>query len=354
VLGRQALSGVRASGASDRSEVVTLEVDDLTKVFQRRGSVSVTAVDHVSLRVGTGESLGLVGESGSGKTTLARCILRLVEPDSGSVVFKGMDVTTLAADELRRHRRHMQMVFQDPYDSLNPRWTVHTTLEEPLRLHTRLDAAQRRKRVAELLELVRLDARFADRRPHELSGGQQQRVGIARALATQPELLMLDEPTSALDSVARVQILDLLNRLRKELGLTYVFISHDLALVRAVCDRVAVMYLGQLVEAGPSAEVYAAPIHPYTRALLSGVLELFPGEAKRRYRLRDETVPAVSSFTGCRLHERCPDEDPGCVRTRPVMKEVIAGHFVACHAGPDEEEHADRRRWASLPLDHRT
>jgi oligopeptide/dipeptide ABC transporter ATP-binding protein len=297
--------------------------------------------------VRTGESLGLVGESGSGKTTLARCVLRLVEPDSGSVVFHGVDVTALEGDKLRRHRRHMQMVFQDPYDSLNPRWTVHKTLEEPLRLHTQLDGGQRRTRIDELLDLVRLDARFAGRYPHELSGGQQQRVGIARALATQPELLLLDEPTSALDSVSRVQILSLLNRLRDELGLTYVFISHDLASVRAVCDQMAVMYLGQLVEAGSSREISDSPAHPYTRALLSGVLKLFPGDAKRRYRLRDEDLPEPASFTGCRLFQRCPTGDQECEEGRPVMTEISAGHFVACHTEPGDED--DARRGAAQP-----
>jgi oligopeptide/dipeptide ABC transporter ATP-binding protein len=325
----------------------SLEVEEVTMIFRQRGAPDVLAVDHASFNVEPGGSIGLVGESGSGKTTLARCILRLIEPTSGSVRFRGVDVTALDAQRLRSFRRHMQMVFQNPYDSLNPRWPVRKVLDEPLRLHTELSEPQRRERARELLDHVRLDGSFLGRYPHEMSGGEQQRVGVARALATSPDLLVLDEPTSALDSLTRVELLGLLNRLRGELGLTYVFISHDLASVRAVSDHMAVMYLGRLVEEGPAAEVFAEPYHPYTRTLLSGVLSLDPGSRRRRLRLSEELVLALPSLSGCRLMPRCERGDERCTEAPPVMREVSPGRRVACFSEETGDEHTDH---TSLPI----
>jgi oligopeptide transport system ATP-binding protein len=318
-------------GASSSGRRPVVEVRGLTKHFRsRRANEIVRAVDDVSFTVRGGESLGIVGESGSGKTTLARCITRLTRPTAGQVLLHGDDLASLSRREIRRLRSQVQMVFQDPFGSLNPRWTVGTTLEEPLSLNTELPAAERGDRIQELMSLVRLDPALLGRYPHQLSGGQQQRAGIARALATRPTLLVLDEPTSALDMLARRGILDLIAGLRRDLGLTCLFISHDLSAVRAVCDRIAVMYLGRVVEDGPADRVLRHPQHPYTRALISAELEPRVEGRRRRAKLRGEPPSPVSPPAGCRLHPRCPVAVPECALTEQRLDAVAEDHTVAC------------------------
>jgi oligopeptide/dipeptide ABC transporter ATP-binding protein len=308
-----------------------VEVRHLSKHFRnRRGNETIRAVDDVSFTIRDGECLGVVGESGSGKTTLARCIARLIKPTAGEVLLQGQDLASLSRREMRRLRSKVQVVFQDPYGSLNPRWTVGTTVEEPMVLNTELTADARRTRIQELLSLVRLDPGLAGRYPHQLSGGQQQRVGIARALATNPDLLLLDEPTSALDMLARRGILDLIGTLRRDLGLTCLFISHDLSAVRAVSDRIAVMYLGRVVEDGPADRVLQHPQHPYTRALLSAELEPRVESRRERAKLRGEPPSPMSPPPGCRLHPRCPIAVAECAHTDQQLDAVAEDHRVAC------------------------
>jgi oligopeptide/dipeptide ABC transporter ATP-binding protein len=271
-----------------------------------------------------------VGESGSGKTTLARCLVRLINPTSGRVQFQGTDVTSASGAELRRLRQGFQIIFQDPYDALDPRWRINRSIEEPLRLLTNLRPTERHERVQELLTLVRLGSKLGERYPHQLSGGQQQRAGIARALATSPSLVVLDEPTSALDALVRVQILELLNALRRELHLTYVYISHDIGSVRRVCDRIAVMYLGRIVEDGPTQKVISDPQHPYTKALMSAVLEPRMDTRRTRNRLEGEIPSATRMPSGCVLHTRCPVAVEDCAVTEQRLIEVHTGHRVAC------------------------
>ena len=313
-----------------------LVVDDLHMHFPLRSIIPwraprvVRAVDGVSLRVAAGETLGLVGESGCGKSTLARCVLRLVEPTRGRVVLDDQDLTALPEEALRRRRRDIQMVFQDPTASLNPRLSVAATVEEPLTLHTPLTGAARRGRVDEVLEEVGLGAGLRDRYPHQLSGGQRQRVNIARAIATHPRLVVLDEPTSALDVSLRARVILLLAELKRRLGMTYLFISHDLSTVRYLCDRVAVMYLGVLVEEAPAAELFAHAAHPYTRALLSCIPVPDPDVAPVRLTLGGEVPSPIDIPTGCRLRGRCPLAQPVCAEPVPV-REIAPGHTVACH-----------------------
>jgi oligopeptide/dipeptide ABC transporter ATP-binding protein len=290
----------------------------------------VRAVDGVTLDVATGETLGLVGESGCGKSTLARCVLRLIEPTGGRVLFDGVDLTALDAEELRRRRRDVQMVFQDPTASLNPRLSVAATVDEPLRLHTDLSPPARRARVDEVLEEVGLGAILRDRYPHQLSGGQRQRVNIARAIATRPRFVVLDEPTSALDVSLRARVILLLDELKRQLGMTYLFISHDLSTVRYLCDRVAVMYLGAIVEQAPAAALFDRPAHPYTRALLSCIPVPDPDVTQERLTLAGEVPSPIDIPAGCRLRGRCPLAQPVCAEPVPV-REVAPGHTVACH-----------------------
>ena len=295
-----------------------------------RAPRAVRAVDGVSFAVAPGETLGLVGESGCGKSTVARSILRLVEPTAGRVTFGDVELTALSAEPLRRQRRDLQMVFQDPTASLNPRLSVGRTVQEPLQRHTALGASVRRARVAEVLAQVGLGSELTDRYPHELSGGQRQRVNIARAIATRPRFVVLDEPTSALDVSLRARAILLLDQLRATLGMTYLFISHDLASVKYLAHRVVVMYLGTIVEEAPTAELFARPLHPYTQALLSAVPVPDPDVRRVRIGLAGEVPSPIDIAGGCRLRGRCPLAQPVCAE--PVtLREVAPAHRVACH-----------------------
>jgi oligopeptide/dipeptide ABC transporter ATP-binding protein len=314
-----------------------LEVDGLVKHFVAARSVfgrptaHVRAVDGVSFAVEAGKTLALVGESGCGKSTVSRLVLRLIEPDAGSVRFEGRDLLALDADQLRSFRRDAQIIFQDPYASLNPRMTVSQILTEPLALHDLVPAARRRERVEELLRLVGLEPRFARRYPHEFSGGQRQRIAIARALAVEPKLVICDEPVSALDVSIRSQILNLLRDLQDRLGLAYIFVSHDLAVVKHIADRVAVMNLGVIVETADAQALFASPRHPYSRALLSAIPLPKPQAKRSRIVLQGEMPSALDPPAGCRFHTRCPYVIDRCRIEVPQLLADEAGHATACH-----------------------
>ena len=319
-----------------------LAVEHLQKYFPvRRGvlqrvAAHVRAVDDVSFSIGSGKTLGLVGESGCGKSTAGRTLLRLYQPDAGRVVFDGQDVTNLRGRALRALRREMQIVFQDPASSLNPRMTVQTIIEEGLVIHGIGNRVSRRAKADELMDLVGLDRTYLNRYPHEFSGGQRQRISIARALALEPKLIVLDEPISALDVSIQSQIVNLLTRLKTQLGLTYLFISHDLLMVRYISDAVAVMYLGQIVEHGGDDQIYTNPLHPYTLALLSAVPKMIPGRRRDRIVLRGDVPSADKVPTGCRFHPRCPIAMDVCREKMPDLLRIggegTAIHTVRCHA----------------------
>ncbi|MCZ2128431.1 MAG: dipeptide ABC transporter ATP-binding protein [Anaerolineales bacterium] len=301
-------------------------------IFQRQVG-AVHAVDGVDFEVYRGETLGLVGESGCGKSTTGRAILQLYKPTEGQVHFEGVDLVKLRGEEMRKMRRKMQMVFQDPYASLNPRMTVEQIVSEPLVVHNVLSGKELQERVKELLELVGLNPAFATRYPHEFSGGQRQRVGVARAIALNPSFIICDEPISALDVSIQAQVVNLLEELQEKFNLTYLFIAHDLSMVRHISKRVAVMYLGVVMELAPRDELYDHPLHPYTQALLSAVPIPDPvADAERSRTILEGDVPSpVNPPSGCRFRTRCPIAQEICAQERPVFREMKPGHFVACH-----------------------
>jgi peptide/nickel transport system ATP-binding protein len=314
-----------------------IEVRNLTKYFQAgaglfvAGEGVVKAVDGVSFNIRRGETFGLVGESGCGKSTIGRCILRLIEPTSGKVNFLGQDLLSLGSDSLRRLRRDMQIIFQDPYSSLNPRMTVGQIIGEPLLIHNSGDERKsRHDRVAELLRLVGLEPEHARRYPHEFSGGQRQRIGIARALALKPRFIVCDEPVSALDVSVQAQVVNLLQDLQEQLGLTYLFISHGLSVVQHISTRVGIMYLGKLVEIASSDEIFHNPLHPYTQALLSAIPIPEPDHRRERVPLSGEIPTALNPPSGCNFRTRCPIVEPRCAEQSPQLVEVAPEHFVSC------------------------
>jgi oligopeptide/dipeptide ABC transporter ATP-binding protein len=335
-----AAAPAKADAADEVSEAL-VEVEELTVAFpgrrsiaellRGRPSVTVRAVDGVSFTVRRHETLGLVGESGSGKTTLGRALLRLYEPSGGRIRFAGQDLAALKGSELQALRRHMQMVFQDPHSSLNPRYAVRETLAEVLRFHHICPPDEIAAEVARLLDLVGLSTELAERQPRALSGGQRQRVGLARALAVRPDLLVLDEPVAALDVSIQAQILNLLEDLRDELGLAMLFIAHELSVVRHMSTRVAVMYLGKIVEIGTTGEIFEAAGHPYTRSLLRAVPRLVPRRRRREAVLKGEVPSLLNVPSGCRFHPRCPLAEDICRRVEPAPQQLSATQSSACH-----------------------
>ena len=316
-----------------------LRIEGLVKHFPIRAGIlkrtvgHIHAVDGVDLAIKAGETLGLVGESGCGKTTLSRTVIKLTEPTGGKILFNGRDITRFNRRQMRDVRREMQIVFQDPYASLNPRMTVRDIVGEPLRIHDRYHGDQGKQRVNELLRTVGLSPEHANRFPHEFSGGQRQRIGVARALALNPQLIILDEPVSALDVSIRAQVVNLLESLQRDFGLTYVFVAHDLSVVRHVSDRVAVMYLGKIVEIGLKHDIYDRPSHPYTQALLSAVpIEEPTQRGKRKRIVLEGDVPSPANPpSGCRFRTRCWKAQQICVEEEPVLKDRGQGHPSACH-----------------------
>jgi oligopeptide/dipeptide ABC transporter ATP-binding protein len=332
---------------NDTNSEVLLSVRNLVKRFSIKGGLlgrevgSVQAVSDISFDLKRGETLGLVGESGCGKSTLGRCILRLIEPTSGQIIYKGQDITHVSNAEMRKLRKSMQIIFQDPYASLNPRMTVEQTLSEPLEIHELAHSKEeKRKRIYELFDLVGIRREALGRYPHEFSGGQRQRICIARALAVQPELIICDEPVSALDVSIQAQVVNLLQDLQKELKLTYLFIAHDLKVVEHISNRVAVMYLGKIAEIAEGEELYRRPMHPYTKALLSAIPVPDPTHKRDRVILQGDVPSPISPPSGCFFHPRCPVVKPNCSIDVPALKEVggeLQGHQASCHYANDEK-----------------
>jgi oligopeptide transport system ATP-binding protein len=353
-----------ATGTPPAGDRILLSVTDLRMYFPvteglifERHIGDVHAVDDVSFELPRGQTLGLVGESGCGKSTTGRTILRLYRPTAGRIVFDGVDITKLGGEALRQTRRRMQMIFQDPYASLNPRMTVGGIVGEPLSVHKIGTPAERRERVAELLDVVGLNPNFLNRYPHEFSGGQRQRIGVARAIAVNPELIIADEPISALDVSIQAQIINLMERLQDEFSLTYLFIAHDLSVVRHVSNRIAVMYLGRIVELASSDDLYAHPLHPYSVALLSAVPIPDPViEARRRRIILKGDVPSpVNPPSGCRFHTRCWLRDrlgnpERCTTEDPALRTLAAGHEVACHFAEEVDASIEQRQAIGVPV----
>jgi oligopeptide transport system ATP-binding protein len=335
-------SAIAASGEVDGQQPL-LDVRNLVMhfpltqgiIFQKKVG-AVQAVDGVSLSVKKGETLGLVGESGCGKSTTGRAILQLYKPTAGEVIFNGQDLTKLNGGDMRKMRRHLQMIFQDPYASLNPRMTVGSIVSEPMQIHSLVPKNQRNQRVQELLQTVGLNPYFANRYPHEFSGGQRQRIGIARALAATPDFIVCDEPVSALDVSIQAQIVNLLEDLQNEFSLTYLFIAHDLSVVRHISDRVAVMYLGKIVELAGRNSLYDDPLHPYTKALLSAVPIPEPVIERKRERIiwTGDVPSPINPPSGCHFHTRCPYVMDVCKQIDPILADQGNEHFVACHLYP--------------------
>ncbi|WP_019413453.1 ABC transporter ATP-binding protein [Paenisporosarcina sp. TG20] len=322
-----------------------LKVEGLKKYFPiRKGILSrvsghVKAVDDVSFYVNKGETLGIVGESGCGKSTTGRMLMRLLEPTEGKVEFNGKELTSISTDDMRKARREIQMVFQDPYASLNPRHTIEKILEEPLIVHGIGDSISRKKKVHDFLEIVGLSSYHAKRYPHQFSGGQRQRIGIARALMTNPKLIIADEPVSALDVSIQAQVLNLMQDLQKEFDLTYIFIAHDLGVVRHISDRVGVMYLGKIVEIAETELLYNKPLHPYTQALLSAVPVPDPDFVREKILITGDIPSPSNPPTGCTFHTRCPHKMDVCTKIIPKLEEVEPGHSVACHLYGEQVQH---------------
>lgn len=313
-----------------------LEVKDLKKHFPIRKGLfkkqvgSVKALDGVSFKVYPGETIGLVGESGCGKSTLGRAITRLYEPSSGQILFKGRDFGELKGQELRHERANIQMIFQDPFASLDPRMTVYRILSEPFRVHNLYTEKERLQKIERIMEIVGLKKSALNRYPHEFSGGQRQRISIARAMLLNPELVIADEPVSALDVSIQAQILNLLNELQEEFKLTYLFISHDLSVVEHLCDRIAVMYLGKIVEMAPRDELFNSPKHPYTKALMRAIPKVGSGKQTQKRSLSGEVPSPINPPTGCHFHPRCPEVFSGCDKSYPELVEVAEGQKCAC------------------------
>ncbi len=320
-----------------------INVRGLVKHFPVEGSDDVVrAVDGVSFEIFRGETLGLVGESGCGKSTVGRCLLRLIEPTGGEIKFEGRDVLSLGKSDLRELRREMQIVFQDPYASLNPRMKVGDIIGEPLAIHNIGTKSERRSRVAELLKRVGLNPDYMKRYPHEFSGGQRQRIGVARTLALNPKLIVADEPVSALDVSVQAQVVNLLQDLQEQFGLTYLFISHGLAVVEHISTRVAVMYLGRIVEVASAVDLYARPKHPYTQALLSAIPVPDPKRKRERIVLQGDVPTPINPPSGCRFRTRCPIAIEECASIDPELRELAPGHRVACIRAPGWAEAAER------------